>query len=136
MIYNIADRIRYLRDKAGMTQTDLANRLGISRSAVNSWEMSFSSPSLANIIEMTQLFHVSADYLLSLSDKITIDISSLSNEEKEIVIRLVRCFEDNKKSWYNINGITARVMPFMFGMSAGRRHSEAQGEFRALRSAT
>lgn len=98
MIHNIADRIRYLRDKAGMTQTDLANRLGISRSAVNSWEMSFSSPSLANIIEMTQLFHVSSDYLLSLSDKITIDISSLSNEEKEIVIRLVHCFEDNKKS--------------------------------------
>ena len=100
MIYNIADRIRYLRDKAGMTQTDLANRLGISRSAVNSGEMSFSSPSLANSIEMTQLFHVSADYLLSLSDKMTIDISSLTNEEKEIVIRLVRCFEDNK-SWYN-----------------------------------
>ena len=98
MIHNIADRIRYLRDKAGMTQTDLANRLGISRSAVNSWEMSFSSPSLANIIEMTQLFHVSADYLLSLSDKMTVDISSLSNEEKEIVIRLVRCFEENKKA--------------------------------------
>jgi len=46
---------------------------------------------------MTLLFHVSADYLLSLSDKMTVDISSLSNEEKEIVIRLVRCFEDNKK---------------------------------------
>lgn len=98
MIYNIADRIRYLRDKAGMTQTDLANQLGISRSAVNSWEMSFSSPSLANIIEMTQLFGVSADYLLSLSDKMTVDISSLTNEEKEIIIRLVRCFEDKNKT--------------------------------------
>jgi len=52
---------------------------------------------LGDIIEMTLLFHVSADYLLSLSDKMTVDISSLSNEEKEIVIRLVRCFEDNKK---------------------------------------
>jgi transcriptional regulator with XRE-family HTH domain len=94
----VGSAIAALRRKAGMTQTDLANRLGISRSAVNSWEMSFSSPSLANIIEMTQLFHVSADYLLSLSDKLTLDISSLTNEEKEVVIRLVQCLEEKKKS--------------------------------------
>ena len=31
MIHNIADRIRYLRDKAGMTQTDLAKASGVSR---------------------------------------------------------------------------------------------------------
>lgn len=93
MILNIADRIRYLRDKAGMTQTDLANRLGISRSAVNSWEMSLSSPSLVNIVEMTQIFHVSADYLLSCSDRLTVDISRLSNEAREIVLKLVEHLE-------------------------------------------
>lgn len=91
MLYNIADRIKYLRDKAGMKQVELAKRLGISRSAVNSWEMSLSIPSVANIIEMTQIFHVSADYLLALSDKVTIDITALSDEEKEVVLRLVSC---------------------------------------------
>ena len=92
-MYNIADKIRYLRDKSGYTQTDLAIRLGISRSAVNSWEMSLSSPSIYNIIEMTQIFHVSADYLLSTSDKLLIDISSLTNEEQEIILKLLNCFE-------------------------------------------
>ena len=96
MKYNIADKIRYLRDKKGMTQTDLAKKLGISRSAVNSWEMSLSSPSVANIIEMTEIFGVSADYLLSLSDKINIDISNLNNEEKEIVIKLITYFQEKK----------------------------------------
>ena len=96
MINNIGDRIRYLRDKAGFTQTYLAKRLGISRSAVNSWEMSLSSPSLANILEMTQIFHVNADYLLSTSDKMLVDISSLTNEEREIVLRLISCFEANR----------------------------------------
>jgi len=93
MLYNIADRIKYLRDKAGMKQVELAKRLGISRSAVNSWEMSLSIPSVANIIEMTQIFHVSADYLLTLSDKVTVDITALSDEEKEVVLRLVSCLE-------------------------------------------
>lgn len=97
MIYNIADRIRYLRDKAGYTQTYLAKRLGISRSAVNSWEMSLSSPSIANIIEMTEIFHVSADYLLSTTDRLTVDISSLKSEEQEIILKLVACFEKNGK---------------------------------------
>lgn len=93
MILNIADRIRYLREKCGFTQTDLAKQLGISRSAVNSWEMSLSFPSVANIVEMTRIFNVSADYILSSSDKMLIDITELSNEQKEIIIRLLDCFK-------------------------------------------
>lgn len=96
MILNVADRIRYLRDKTGMTQTDLAKRLGISRSAVNSWEMSISSPSIANLVEMSQIFHVDVDYILSISDKITVDITNLSQDERESIIRLVDCLEKNK----------------------------------------
>lgn len=92
MVIDIADRIRFLRDKVGMTQSDLAKRLGISRSAVNSWEMSLSAPSLANIVEMTALFHVSADYLLATTDKMMLDISSLTAEEKECILKTVACF--------------------------------------------
>ena len=92
MIYNIADRIRYLRDKSGLTQTDLANKLGISRSAVNSWEMSLSTPSLSNLIEMSNIFKVSIDYLVSASEKMLVDISNLSTEEKEIILKLISCF--------------------------------------------
>jgi len=93
MILQIADRIRYLREKNGMTQTDLAKRLGISRSAVNSWEMSLSAPSIANIVEMMQIFHVTADYLLSTSERILVDITDLSDKEKTIILQLVDCFE-------------------------------------------
>ncbi|MBR2010796.1 MAG: helix-turn-helix transcriptional regulator [Clostridia bacterium] len=96
MVYNIAERIQYLREKSGMKQVELAKKLGISRSAVNSWEMSLSFPSVANIIEMTQIFHVSADYLLTLTDKVTVDITALTEEEKEAVLRLVSCLSHSK----------------------------------------
>ena len=97
MILNIADRIRYLRDKMGMTQTDLAKRLGISRNAVNAWEMSTSTPTLANIVELSRIFHVTTDYLLSLSDRLTLDISSLDSTEQEIVCKLVERFGEKKQ---------------------------------------
>lgn len=97
MIRNIGDKIRYLRDKAGFTQSYLAKRLGISRSAVNSWEMSLSSPSLSNIIEMMDIFHVNADYLLGTSDKMMIDISDLSTEEQEVITRLINCFKKKEQ---------------------------------------
>lgn len=96
MIYNIAERIRFLREKSGMTQSDLAKNLGISRSAVNSWEMSLSTPSVSNIVEMSILFGVPTDCILSISDKILIDITDLSAEQQEIVIRLIECLKHNK----------------------------------------
>ena len=96
MILKVADRIRYLREKNNLTQTDLANRLGISRSAVNAWEMSLSSPSISNIVEMSRVFHVTADYLLSASEKLLIDISELSQEQREVVLKLVECFREKK----------------------------------------
>ncbi len=92
MVIDVANKIRYLREKTGMTQTDLAKKLGISRSAVNSWEMSLSSPSISNIIEMSRIFHVTVDYILSTSDKLLIDVSALSNEEREIILKLIDCF--------------------------------------------
>ena len=98
MIINIGDKIRYLRDKAGFTQSYLAKRLGISRSAVNSWEMSLSSPSLSNIIEIMDIFHVTADYLLGTSDDMLVDISELSTEEQEVVIRLINCLKKSKNN--------------------------------------
>lgn len=94
MVLDLADKIKYLRDKHGMTQTALAKKLGISRSAVNSWEMSLSLPSLANIIEMTRIFNVTADYILNLSNQVTLDITDLDNEERELVFKLVDCLRN------------------------------------------
>lgn len=97
MILNIADKIRLLREQRGLTQTDLAKMLGISRSAVNSWEMSLSLPSLTNIVELAKIFHVSTDFLLSVSDKLLLDITDLSSDEKEIVTKMVACFLKKRK---------------------------------------
>ncbi|MGN0675680.1 MAG: helix-turn-helix domain-containing protein [Oscillospiraceae bacterium] len=97
MILFIADRIKALREKSGMTQTQLAKRLGISRSAVNSWEMSLSTPSSIYLVELSKIFGVSTDYLLSLDDGIKVDITDLNEQEQEIVMKLVDYFKSLKE---------------------------------------
>ena len=97
MILFIADRIKSLREKSGMTQTQLARRLGISRSAVNSWEMSLSTPSSIYLVELSRIFGVSTDYLLSLDDGIKVDITDLNPQEQEMVIKLVDYFKSLKE---------------------------------------
>lgn len=96
MILFIADRIKTLREKSGMTQAQLAKRLCVSRNAVNSWEMSLSTPSSIYLVELSRIFGVSTDYLLSLDDGLKIDISELNEQQQEIILKLVDCFKTSK----------------------------------------
>lgn len=90
----VADRIKELRLSNDMTQADLAKKLNITRSSVNAWEMGISIPSTTYIIELSQLFKVSTDYLLGLSNNVTINVSTLTDREIQLVYRLVRYFQE------------------------------------------
>lgn len=85
----VANRIKYLREQKGFTQSDLAKKLNITRSSVNAWEMGISVPSTQYIIELATLFSVSTDYLLGIEKTSTIDISGLSEKDIQIVYSLV-----------------------------------------------
>lgn len=90
----VADRIKQLRTSNNMTQADLAKKLNITRSSVNAWEMGISIPSTTYIVELSQLFKVSTDYLLGLSNNITLDISMLNNREVQMLYELVLYFKE------------------------------------------
>ena len=92
----VSDRIKQLRLSNNMTQTALAKKLNITRSSVNAWEMGISTPSTTYLVELAQLFHVSTDYLLGLSDGVSLDISNLSEKEVQLVYDLVRYFREKK----------------------------------------
>lgn len=59
------EKILYCRKKAGMSQLDLADALGVSRQAVSKWETGEAHPDVLKIPQMAALFHVTADWLLS-----------------------------------------------------------------------
>lgn len=60
----LADKIIEERKKNGWSQEELANKLGVSRQAVSKWESAGSIPDLKRILQMSELFGVTTDYLL------------------------------------------------------------------------
>lgn len=64
MNIEIANRLVHLRRKHGLSQEELAEKLGISRQAVSKWERAESSPDTDNLIGIARLYNVSLDELL------------------------------------------------------------------------
>lgn len=62
------ERIRQLRQSAGMTQAELAKRMGISSSSVGMYEQNRRKPSGEIIWKLCKLFDISSDWLLSGSE--------------------------------------------------------------------
>lgn len=61
---NIADRIQYLRKTKGLSQEELAEKVGVSRQAVSKWESEQSIPDIDKVIIMSEFFDVTTDYIL------------------------------------------------------------------------
>ncbi len=98
MIYN---RIKELRENAGISQSVLAKKLNISRSAVNAWEMGISTPTTQYVVAIAKLFHVTSDYLLGINSDYSIRIENYTEEELALVYGLIKYIDEQKSKSEN-----------------------------------
>ncbi len=61
----LSEKIVNLRKARNMSQEELSEQLGVSRQAVSRWEVGSALPDASNILQLSKLFGVSADYLLN-----------------------------------------------------------------------
>ncbi len=60
----ISERLQQLRKLANYSQEQLADMLGVSRQAISKWESAQANPDINNIIKLSDIYNVSADYIL------------------------------------------------------------------------
>lgn len=96
MIILFSERIKLLREQFHLTQAELARELDVTRSSVNAWEMGVSLPSVPKLVQLVERFHVSADYLLGIEQKNTLDIQGFTAREEELLCNLVDYIKSNK----------------------------------------
>ena len=77
----LADKIIKLRKQFGWSQEELADKLDVSRQAVSKWESGNSIPDMEKIVNMSNLFGVSTDFLLK--DELEIETPSETVETSD-----------------------------------------------------
>lgn len=65
----IGNQIKFLRQRRGITQEEMANHLGISPQAISKWERGVATPDIALLPDISAYFGVTIDALFALSDE-------------------------------------------------------------------
>ena len=104
-----SERLKDVRKQAGLTQVDVAEKLGISQPAYASWERGVKKPTQDNLVKIAKILNVSVDYLVGISKEKSDELDNiellfrmnskgLTDEEKEIFRReLIEFMEERKK---------------------------------------
>ena len=108
-----SERLKKLRKDTGLTQVDVASKLGISQQAYASWERGIKKPTQENLVKLSKILYVSVDYLLgNTENKQTSDVleniellfrmnsEGLTEDEKAVFQKeLIEFMEKRKKAF-------------------------------------
>ena len=83
----LADKIIENRKKNGWSQEDLAEKLGVSRQSVSKWESAQAIPDMKKILQLSEVFGVSTDYLIKdeIEEKPAMELAPVDNGLEETV---------------------------------------------------
>ncbi len=92
---DFGNTLKPLRLKENMTQSQLAKKLGVTKSVISAYETGLRLPSYDILICIAKIFNVSTDYLLGVEHKHDIDLSGLSNDEIVALKNLIIAMKKN-----------------------------------------
>ena len=75
----LSEKIYTCRKKQGLSQERLAEQLGVSRQAVSKWETGESEPEIGKLLQLSRIFGVTVDWLLSEDEEVRSEPSAPPN---------------------------------------------------------
>lgn len=128
--------IKKYRKEAGMTQEEMANRLGVTTPAVNKWENSNSKPDIELLAPIARLLDISLDTSLSFHEKLS------DTEIEEIIRKMDKMFSEEGyektyewalrliKEYPNCNMLIWQVAPMLDIVCAGK---DVEGTYKVVK---
>lgn len=89
----LSKRIYELRMSFGWTQVQLAQKIGVTKQTVSNWENDNIQPSIDMLVNLSNIFNVTTDYLLGLTPTNSINVDGLPTE---FVSHIVQIIDDYK----------------------------------------
>lgn len=90
---NMAERLQELREKNHLSQTAVANRIGVTPALISAYEKTERNPSIDKLISLADVYHTSTDYILGRSitnpGAAIIEVHDLSDAQIRVLRELV-----------------------------------------------
>lgn len=91
----VGEKLKNARNEAEFTQEQLAEKLGVSRQTISSWENERSYPDIGNLIELSDLYDLSLDELLKKEEKYIEDLQEKTDvveSNKQVMLTCIIWF--------------------------------------------
>lgn len=89
----LGSKIKELRKKSKLTQTELASKVGVTKSTIAAYENNSRQPSYDVLIKMADVFKVSTDFLLLDKTNLLVEVEGLDAHQLEFVNILITYFQ-------------------------------------------
>lgn len=89
-------KLKQLRTQSGLSQKQLADQIGVTKSVVSYYELQERYPSPDVLIKLAGIFHVTSDYLLGIETRRMLDVSDLNNDEISMLQHVLDVLRRNK----------------------------------------
>ena len=93
---DFGNRLKELRKQYNLTQKQLADKLGITKSVVSYYELSERCPSPEILVKLAEIFNTTTDYLLNIERTRVIDVSELTDDEIEVINSMVSILKNKQ----------------------------------------
>lgn len=94
---DFGNNLKKLRLREGMTQQQLADRLGVTKSVVSYYELQERYPSPEILMKLAAVFHVSTDFLLGIERGETVSLAGLDSEDVITIKHLITSLRRKNK---------------------------------------
>ena len=115
-----SEKLKTLRIEADLTQSELANKLFLTRQAISNYEQGRCYPSIDTLVEMCKLFNTDLDALLSCGVKKRYMLKVVIASSLLFVSMLlsvacvyVAALKNLSLAFYTVTGIAIHIIPFM-----------------------
>ncbi len=86
---NFSEKLLTLRKSKVLTQEQLAEQLNVSRQSISKWESGQAIPEVDKIVELSNIFDVTTDYLLKPSeiDELSVKTEIIEKQQQQMLLR-------------------------------------------------
>lgn len=97
VIETLGSRLRKLRNSKHLRQEQVANLIGVNKSAISYYENDTRQPSYATLVRLASIYNVTTDYLLGLRSEETFDTSGLTTSDILLVENMIQMLSDKNR---------------------------------------